>query len=90
MNKCNEVHTILESIEKHANEHITKITKDIGIHISQATMFKMQEMPFSIKRVVEQMERPNGVSEIMGSPNKQKSKIKSTNSDIKYKGVVIA
>ena len=36
------------------------------------------------------MDRPTNVNELMGSPNKSKSKFKSANSDFKTKSVIMA
>jgi hypothetical protein len=69
---------------KHSSEHINKMLKDIGTHIIQTTIFKIQEFPFSIKKVIENM---NGSQEMM-SPNKR-TRLKSTNSEAKTKSVII-
>ena len=60
--KCHELHGKLENIEKHSSMHINQVVKDIGLHISQTTMFKITEMPFSIKKVVENMNSNGKVS----------------------------
>lgn len=57
--KCDELHKNLEVVEKHAKDYSSKMIKDIGIHISQAGFFKIQEIPFSLKRVVESMTASN-------------------------------
>lgn len=69
----------------HSSEHIEKIIKDIGVHIMQATIFKIQEMPFSIKKVVEIVNTPPELS----SPNKR-ARVKSNASESKTKSVVFA
>jgi hypothetical protein len=42
-------------VEKHAKDYTSKIVKDVGIHIMQAGLFKIQEIPFSLKRVIENL-----------------------------------
>lgn len=51
----------------------------------QANIFKIQEMPFSIKKVVEVVTTPADLS----SPNKR-TRIKSNNSETKTKSVIFA
>lgn len=40
--KCDEIHGNLQTLMKHSSAHIDKITKDIGTHILQANIFKIQ------------------------------------------------
>ena len=40
--KCDEIHGNLQTLMKHSSAHIEKITKDIGTHILQANIFKIQ------------------------------------------------
>lgn len=79
------MHSDLEKLMKYSSEHIDKMLKDIGTHILQATIFKIQEFPFSIKKVIENMNE----NQEMASPNKR-TRLKSTNSEAKTKSVIIA
>lgn len=55
--KCKELHTSVEDIVKHAENNIDKIVRDIGLKVQQSIVFKIQEMPFSLKRIAESIDR---------------------------------
>ena len=75
-------------IEKHASEHIGKIVKDIGTIIAQTTMFKIQEIPFSIKRAVESYGLAS--QQEAKSPVKSRTRMKSNHSEGKVKSVAFS
>lgn len=51
--KCEELHGKVIAIQEQAMQHVEKMLKEIGIRVSQSVMFKMQELSFSLKRIVE-------------------------------------
>ncbi len=76
----------METVEKNASDHIDKLVKSIGIHISQAGIFKIQELPFSIKRVIEGL---SSVKNELPSPDKRSMRLKSASNDPKSKSVIV-
>jgi hypothetical protein len=56
--KCEDLHSKVISIQDQAHQHVGRIIKDIGIRVSQAVIFKIQEFSFSLKKIVENMNKP--------------------------------
>jgi hypothetical protein len=51
--RCEDLHGKVIAIQEQAMQHVEKMLKEVGIKVSQTVMFKMQELSFSLKRIVE-------------------------------------
>lgn len=86
INRCQDLHTNIVNIQDEGLKHVQKIIKSVGLRISQVLFFKIQQMPFSLKKLVENIGKPDIEKEI-GSPER-KTRLKSNNSQIKSKSVI--
>lgn len=83
--RCEDLHTRVVAIQEQAMQHVEKMLKEVGIKVAQAVMFKMQELSFSLKKIVEGAGK-EGEKDIT-SPERR-ARLKSANSEIKSKSVI--
>jgi hypothetical protein len=74
--RCEDLHSRVIAIQEQAMQHVEKMLKEVGLKVSQAVMFKMQELSFSLKRVVEGL----GKEEKDLTSPERRARLKSTNS----------
>lgn len=50
--KCEDLHSKIIAIQDQATQYVDKMLKEATIKVSQAVVFKIQEMSFSLKRLI--------------------------------------
>lgn len=82
--RCEELHGKVIAIQDQAMEYVERMVKDVALRVSQAVVFKIQEMGFSMKRLMEGVGREE---KELGSPERR-ARMKSANSEVKSKSVI--
>lgn len=72
------LHTKVINIKDQAFNHIETMLKSIGVRVAQAFLFKIQEMPFSLKKIIENLGKEDKEKDIT-SPDRR-ARMKSSNS----------
>lgn len=86
INKCEDLHSRVISIQDQATQHVEKMLKEVGLRVAQAVIFKIQELSFSLKKVVGEA-MPKEIDKELTSPERR-ARLKSANSEIKSKSMI--